>query len=513
MPKPFVFHRPSGVYVRLLIPAPLRPIMGQRFVVRSLGGLRQDAARLAAARMGYALRQAAAVFDAGEAMDKKLLEVALAAAARGDIRRYEIDVPGVVSIRADGPEDHKRALEMLGQMKVAIPGLPAMAPPPAPQGPMLHQALDQFLERFKRKDRAPATVRETEHSIALFRDLIDDVPLWDVGQQQLDAFDEALRHWPANARVFKDTKTLDARAIVAQGRADPTLPKIDSRTVDKHFARLSVFFNEALRRREVPFNPAAGRPSSATTAAKYAQSHRAFRPEELARIFDPGIRRTRCAHDAHFFWLPLVCLFTGARLNEIARLRVIDLEHFDGEVWGIHITHEAGRLKNSQSRRFVPLPDRLLDLGLVAYAHDVEAAGFKELFPGGSMTSPNGPGNRVSKWFNRTFLDKTCGLSDPALCFHSFRHTLQTVADRVGITEAQIAPISGHAPRSVQSKHYIDKPTVLERKARLDLVAEALALPPLAAYERGQFDAYFEEVRNEQRHTAAAAQRTQRGEA
>jgi integrase len=483
-------QRPSGIYVRLLLPAVLRPLVGQRFIVRSLGDLRNDAARLAAACLGYALRKAAAAAAAGEAMDKKLLEAALAAAARGDIREYKIDIPGVGSIEADGPEEHGRAMEMLRAMQGSRSHGPAT-------GPMLHEALDRFLEQFKRKNLAPATIRETAHSITLFHDLVDDVPLWDVGHQQLDFFEDAIAHWPTNARVLPAYKGLDTRAIVARGRADPDVPKIGWRTVDKHRDRLAVFFNDVLSRREVPFNPLANRSNRPPSAAKYTPTHRAFRPEELHRIFDPALREAHCSDDAHFFWLPLLCLFTGARLNEIARLRVIDLEHFDGSVWGVHITPEAGRLKNAQSRRFVPLPDRLLDLRFVAYAQDTAAAGFKELFPGGSTTSQNGPGNRLSKWFNRTYLDRVCGLADPALCFHSFRHTLITTADRLGLSEESVAPITGHAPRSVQSRHYIAKPSMLERKARLDLIAQALDLPKLENYMRGQFDGYFRRVREE----------------
>ncbi len=509
MPKPFIFHRPSGVYVRLLLPARLRAVIGQRFVVRSLGDLRHDAARLAAHRMGYSLRQATADFAAGKPMNKKLLDDVLAAHARGEIRKYEIEMGGM-SVRADGPEDHARAMEALDKMKVVVTGLPASAPAATgKQGPMLHEALDLFLEQFKRRGLAPATLLETEHSITLFRDLIDDMPLWDVDHAQIDIFRDALAHWPARARVLPAYKNLGTRAIVERGRAEPTVPKLHVRTVEKHLDRMRVFFNEVLRRRQVPFNPLSGLRLQ-TTAAKYTLSHRAFRPDELQRIFDPQLRDTHCSKDAHFFWLPLMCLFTGARLNEIARLQVTDFELFEKGIWGIHITPEAGRLKNAQSKRFIPLPDRLVELRLPEYAQDTASAGFKLLFPGGSLTSKNGPGDRVSKWFNRTFLDKACGLTDPMLCFHSFRHTQQTIADRLGITEAQIAPISGHAPRSVQAKHYIDRQTVLERKARLDLIAEALNLPRLDIYMRGQFDRYFQDVRSEEQHAAAAAQRATR---
>lgn len=57
MPKPFILHRPTGLYVRFLIPQDLRAVVGSRFLVMSLGGLTGDRARLAAAQLAMALSQ------------------------------------------------------------------------------------------------------------------------------------------------------------------------------------------------------------------------------------------------------------------------------------------------------------------------------------------------------------------------------------------------------------------------------------------------------------------------
>ncbi|KAF1003706.1 MAG: hypothetical protein GAK28_04473 [Luteibacter sp.] len=55
MPKPFLLRRPSGLYARYWVPLALREVVGSKTIVRSLGSLRGDAARLEAARLGYAL--------------------------------------------------------------------------------------------------------------------------------------------------------------------------------------------------------------------------------------------------------------------------------------------------------------------------------------------------------------------------------------------------------------------------------------------------------------------------
>src|SRR5450759_4846759 len=111
MPKPLLLRRPSGLYVRFLLPADVFRRLNVRFLVRSLGNLRGDAARLTAARMGYAL--AKTIQAVGKRVDKKLLDDTLAAAARGEVRRYELTMPGGVSLKADGPEEHARAMDAL----------------------------------------------------------------------------------------------------------------------------------------------------------------------------------------------------------------------------------------------------------------------------------------------------------------------------------------------------------------------------------------------------------------
>jgi hypothetical protein len=55
VPKPLLLHRPNGLYARYWVPLALREAVGSETIVRSLGGLRRDAARLEAARLGYAL--------------------------------------------------------------------------------------------------------------------------------------------------------------------------------------------------------------------------------------------------------------------------------------------------------------------------------------------------------------------------------------------------------------------------------------------------------------------------
>jgi integrase len=509
MPKALLLRRPSGLFVRFKLPTDIRARVGALFVVRSLRGEVGDAARLTAARLGYALGEAIERVRRGapDVDAKKLIESAVAAAADGRTRDYTIDIPGVVSLRAESADDHARAMEALAALGASLVGRAQAAPPP-PAGPKLRASAAQFLEHCRSVKKAPATLLETEHTLNLFCDLTDDVPMATLGVVHIDAYRSALAAWPVRARVMPAYKGLSARQIVAKSRKEGG-GGVSIRTMEKHLDRLRTFFNWSVQRREMPHNPLTGLRLQ-STAAKYTPTRRGFRPEELATLFEPDRHATSCAHDPHYFWIPTVALFTGARLGEIAQLTATDLDQV-GDVWGVHITSEGSRsLKNRQSRRFIPLPERLLSLGFLDYARETKDQGFTDLFPGGSATAKNGPGDRVSKWFNRTYLRKACRLMDPEVCFHSFRHTFLSAADRLGLTENQSGALTGHAARSVQARHYIDAATVPERKERIDRIAASFTMPPLRPFEQGQFAAYAAQLRTKQARAEVLAARAAR---
>ena len=124
------------------------------------------------------------------------------------------------------------------------------------------------------------------------------------------------------------------------------------------------------------------------------------------------------------FWLPLLALFTGARLGELAGLRASDVVQ-DASVGTvcIYITADAkaGRkLKTKQSARAIPIHSQLIELGFLKFtAAEAKARGERAwLFP---QVAPGTTGAfAFSKWFGRHIGSQ--GVTDPAKVFHSFRH-------------------------------------------------------------------------------------------
>jgi len=147
-------------------------------------------------------------------------------------------------------------------------------------------------------------------------------------------------------------------------------------------------------------------------------------------------------------WIPWLCAYTGARVNEISQLRGSDVEQLDG-IWTIRITPEAGTVKNGEARH-VPIHSHLIEQGFIPVA---QAAGNMPIFYDvGRITRP-GIANRYYKKVGerlRDWIRLEVGITDLNVQpNHGWRHTFKTRAIDAGIPERIADAIQGHAPRSV----------------------------------------------------------------
>lgn len=526
VPKPYFIPRPSGLYVRFLVPVHARPIWGSRFILKSLGTRRGDEARLAAARLGYALAQ---FFSGLRAMGKKGKSAGVGADMAyihidgRRIRHRITDDPGQWTahenykveerldgswvIIADGPEDHENAMDMV-QLLRSIPPDPQFVrtrlPTPPADGPMLEQRVELFLEQFNQKQRAEANKLDTAFTMRLFVGIVGDKPLSEVGAEDMDRLLDALAHWPPNASKRAPYKDLSPREVVIVAkRKDESA--ISLRTREKHLDRLRVFFNWALERRDIDRSPCASL-HVMTREQEDTQSRRAFTSGELGTIFHPAFRELWCRTPAQW-WIPALALYTGARVQELAQFHTEDVEKVAG-IWGLHIAARfpGQRIKNRQSKRFIPIHPALLEAGFLNYVAQVRnELGSGPLFPGLGAK----PGDAISDWFNRTYLRQRCHIQGEGQVFHCFRHTFSTAADRLNIPEGRLARITGHSQgTSVLRGHYIDVPTLPERAATVAQIAHSAV--NLQRYDPDAFTDFFAQVKKKKRREKAVADRQAR---
>jgi len=151
------------------------------------------------------------------------------------------------------------------------------------------------------------------------------------------------------------------------------------------------------------------------------------------------------------FWCVLIALYTGMRLNEIAKLRPADFQVEHG-IALINLTILPGRtFKTPQSARRVPLHRDLIDLGLPEFAAAVARTNHKSLLPSVVYSEVSYQcGANISKWFLR--FRRAAGVSDPNTPFHSFRNTFITaMRSQCSGGDILVDQIVGHKPSGVNA--------------------------------------------------------------
>lgn len=499
MPSPLFLARPSGLYVRFFVPADLRPVVGSRFLVRPLHVPPGDGARLVAAVMAVALSQAFGALRQGLEVDlKKALEAARAAGRR-DLTLDTIRLPNgatLSGVKIETEQDRlmfSQALEDIGKIE-----MPAFAPPmsapsaPAREVPALSFAIDAHTSDLSAAGRNSKTVMESRHTLKIFLGVVGDMPVSDLTQNNVRAFNDAIRYWPSNATKRDPYRGKSVGQVLALAKANRE-PVPAAATLNKHRQRLAVFLNSLERAKHIGVSPLRGLPRPAGAAGP-VETGRPFTPDELRATFEPSSFDAWAAKYPHRFWGPLLGLYSGARVNEIAQLYTADITEEEG-VWGLHIAARFPnqKLKNPASLRFVPLAQPLLDAGFLGFVEEVKAAGHPRLFPHLPATGDLGYGRQLSKQFRAYLL--ALGIDEAGMGFHAFRHTFINTLTRAGLPEIQISRLTGHTVNgSVMATHYIDPPTLPERVAVLAKFAPAVVLP---TYTPGQFAQALRAVRKE----------------
>lgn len=215
---------------------------------------------------------------------------------------------------------------------------------------------------------------------------------------------------------------------------------------------LKTLFNVGVEYQLLPANPAV----RVRTARSPGKARLPFSADDLARIFHSplyaGHPPPRAGGRQAAYWLPLLALFTGARVEELAQLLVADVRHAAGLGYYLNISDEAehAKLKNAASRRRVPVHPVLVACGFIDYAGEIGAG--RLLFPH-LRPNPRGKlGGYFSNFFSR-YLRRCVRIASKRKVFHSFRHTFKDVCRKVGIEEAVHDALTGHAGNAVSRQY------------------------------------------------------------
>lgn len=351
-----------------------------------------------------------------------------------------------------------------------VPTPVALSPPvaPSPSGPTSRQLrLEELWERYTNRNGAnERTSAEQKAALGQLEAILGRTNPWahEITFDEAEKFYETVKWLPksmteADRQIPLTKLAEDMRAGIMKR------PKVAGATAAKKLQLISAMFSWAEARQHLrngnPFARLAGPKDtkSETTRKPFTSQHI---NDMFKSPFYTGCKSYTDWREAgsvlitnHRFWLPLMALATGARLNELGQLLVSDVKS-DNDILYFDITEQTDpkdkaltgtkSLKTHSSTRQIPLHDVLVKAGFEHYWRWLLTCGQKTLFPelpvGITRTKD------MSRWFGRAF-KTSVGINDPSYTFHSFRHFFK---DRC--REATLPPdlhntLSGHARSSV----------------------------------------------------------------
>ncbi|MBV0912535.1 DUF6538 domain-containing protein [Anianabacter salinae] len=165
-------------------------------------------------------------------------------------------------------------------------------------------------------------------------------------------------------------------------------------------------------------------------AAAASSEDRTLRMSEARAI----LRAAREEAKPTLRWVPWMCAFSGARINEVAPLEPDDFFRYEG-AWYYNISTMGGRsLKNVHSIRTVPVHPQLEAEGLIQFVQQVKAEGGRKLFLARSQ-------NTVATWVR-----EEVGLTRKELApSHGWRHLFEDMAMRSGMSDSAKTYITGRS--------------------------------------------------------------------
>ena len=232
--------------------------------------------------------------------------------------------------------------------------------------------------------------------------------------------DDAAKVTKADIVAWKD-------AMVAADLASKTIR-------DSKLAPVLAVLRWSVANSLLPSNPAEG---VGVTVRAEGRKPRGYHDHEARRVLEAALRESA----PYLRWLPLLCAMTGARLSELCQLRVQDVQQ-EGEVRFLHLTWDAGNLKNQSSERRVPLHSALIARGFLTFVKERrDGPLFQELPPDRFGNRGGNATKRIGAW-----VKSRVGLDDERISpSHSWRHRFKTLCRRYGIGADFHDALTGHA--------------------------------------------------------------------
>ncbi len=224
-------------------------------------------------------------------------------------------------------------------------------------------------------------------------------------------------------------------------------------TKKRNFSRVKALLNYGGKKHSIP--NITGPLEINASYKKTHNSYERFTADDLKALFHSAAYEKGTFKKASEYWLPILGLYTGARIDELASLRVDHVREIDG-VWCYFVSsikaNKGG--KNQYAPRWIPLHPQVLKAGFLEHWKTVANEGHERIFPELGEAQRDGPAKRATTDFVNYRRSVGVGTTDgrSTKVFHSFRSTLVSELIRRKTDDYTRIQLLGHTVGDGDSK-------------------------------------------------------------
>jgi site-specific recombinase XerD len=271
----------------------------------------------------------------------------------------------------------------------------------------LQNAWEEFANECRPARRwTEKTDYQYHQTFELFGFVCSKVNVADVDKSDAASFKVALADLPPS---YGKGKKLKIRDGVLPKRA-PGAPGLSAATINKHLTAMNSFFEWAVNHDYASKN--VFEKLHIRDTKKPSEERPAWSPEDIRTILaSPLYTGCKSARQRHLpgdqiikdarYWVPLIGMYSGMRLEEICQLPPQDVRLIEG-IWCCDICPGEGKqLKSDAATRLVPIHAELIRLGFLDFVDEQGKVGKSRIFEELRAAAFDKFSDQVGKWFGR----------------------------------------------------------------------------------------------------------------
>ena len=321
--------------------------------------------------------------------------------------------------------------------------------------PLLSEASQVWIDEKMREGTWRETTKE-EKIVKLreFIDLVGDKPIDVYDKNDARLFKAALLTLPANWTKKNSLKGMTIGEAVEYSKANSLIPMSEV-TASKGIINIASFWSWAIGNYDGvinnPFDKMNIKPNVISKELRNPFTHDDLKVIFSSPIYTGCMSRRKWStqgsiipKDSGIYWVPLLALYTGARMQEICQLYISDVLEEKGVLYiDLNIKGDDKSLKKGQgNQRRIPIHRDLFSLGFHEFLKLRQDEKSSRLFPDIAMGSKGKYSDTFSKHFSEVL--KKLGIKRPKITFHSFRHSFADACRRAAIPTDVKDALMGH---------------------------------------------------------------------